>query len=319
MVLGPVPRELLVREPFGPLHERHHLDARARTRRRATSRSHAIGRRGSTRQTSTRRASACSASRAGTSSRSCARASPSAMSASQLGTRPCGVGLARVQALVGLGEAHRARLDRVVRERFGRPRVEHTARRSARRHVQRRRQMRHEEVLGHVARSRRRRRARCPRDRARRSATTAWSRGSLIAMFVTLDRSGLPHEQADPAVVEPRVGDARVGRRRARSRRRCRSARRAGARSTLPVRAGALDVDRAHRAPRLVRPHDGVARVEQVDPPPAGLGAVVIDARARRCSASRIAQRSSRHSFSLTTWPAPPAIMIPTPQRSPCW
>ena len=48
----------------------------------------------------------------------------------------------------------------------------------------------------------------------------------------------------------------------------------------VAARGLALHVHRAHGVPRLVRPHDALARVEQVDPPPTRLRPVVIDARA---------------------------------------
>ena len=153
---------------------------------------------------------------------------------------------------------------------------------------------RDEEMLGHVA-IQTSPSSWLPARSSARSATTAWSRGSLIAVFVTLDRTGFPHEQADPAVVEPRVDDARaVG-------------------APLDHHAGVavlgellLDHVAARAAPststarivvpRLVRPHDRVARVEHMDPPPPGLGAVVVDARAVgvRRRGSRRGRRGTR-------------------------
>ena len=217
-------------------------------------------------------------SRAGTSSRSWARVEPERDERVAVGHEALGVGLARVLTLVGLGEAHRARLDVGSGERLGRPIVD--------------------DAGGHAA------------GETLAARQTATMRCSVISCDPDVAVELVARE------IERAVGDDGMVARRAD--RRCRETSTAPASHTSkPTRQSwnhesTMRVPLAPRSmtapvsqcsascrsitlPRAPAPststarivchawfesHDALARIEQMDPPPAGLDAVVVDARA---------------------------------------
>ena len=210
------------------------------------------------------------------------------------------VGLARVLALIGLGETHRARLDRVVVERLGRPAVDHAGRdrRPARRWPPAR-------PRRGDARSRRDPDVAVELVRGRVETEIAVGDHGMITRFADRGaRRSRPSPRPTPA--------ARPGSRGTTSRRRaCSCAPRS---MTTPVSQCSASW-RSITFPAAAAPSTFTARMvrhalfdlttvsfaSSTWIPHQRVSARLCSTRAPSVCASRIAHRSSQHSFSLTT------------------